>query len=113
MMSRVINGMRRKLHVEITSTLEDGWRALQHGNFSLVLLDNNLPDGYGANFVLKMAADQVLSKIPVIMVSDWPSPFMRDKAEKAGVTYIVNKSEFAARYVRAALKKKAASQLNS
>ena len=69
----------------------------------MILLDNNLPDGLGANFAVELSHDPAFSKIPVIMVSDWPSPFMWAKATAAGVLHVVNKSDFGARYVHAAV----------
>lgn len=103
MMKRVIARSHRDLRVEVVSTLRSARIALKRGSVSLILLDNNLPDGKGANFALELAAHDALRSIPVIMVSDWPSPFMWEKAASAGVLYVVNKSEFGARYVHAGL----------
>jgi len=70
----------------------------------LILLDNNLPDGVGAEFALELAGNPQHASIPVIMVSDWPTPFMWEKAASAGVLYVVNKAEFGVRYVEQALR---------
>jgi CheY-like chemotaxis protein len=67
------------------------------------LLDNNLPDGLGANFALELAEDPKLAQIPVILVSDWPSPFMWEKAQSAGLAYVLSKTEFDSRYVHAVM----------
>jgi PleD family two-component response regulator len=103
-MTRMINKNVRKMRVELADTLKTARIALAQGDVSLILLDNNLPDGLGANFALELSNDARLSGIPIIMVSDWPSPFMWEKAASAGVLYVLNKGEFDARYVHAALK---------
>ncbi|UWR22271.1 response regulator [Sulfitobacter sp. S190] len=103
MMTRVMTRNYGHIRVEVASTLESARTALKRGGVSLILLDNNLPDGIGANFALELASDPALGRIPVIMVSDFPTPFMWEKAASAGVLYVVNKSEFGARYVAEAL----------
>jgi DNA-binding response OmpR family regulator len=103
-MMRVVNRSHQKMRVEVAATLKAARVALARGDVTLILLDNNLPDGLGANFALEIAQDERLARIPVIMVSDWPSPFMWQKAASAGVIYVLNKSEFDAHYVHAALK---------
>ncbi|MEX3313874.1 response regulator [Sulfitobacter sp. PS-8MA] len=99
-LARAYGGMR----VEFAPSIEAARRALERGDKALILLDNNLPDGLGANFALELACDDRHAEIPVIMVSDWPSPFMWEKAASAGVLYVVSKSDFDARYVEAALR---------
>jgi hypothetical protein len=59
-----------------------------------VLLDNALPDGVGVNFALEIAADPRLRSTRVALVTDWPTPFMLDKARMARVRAVMNKSEF-------------------
>ncbi len=105
MMTRVITKSYEQVKVEVASTLQSAREALARGRVSLILLDNNLPDGIGANFALELASDPDFSSIPVIMVSDWPTPFMWEKAASAGVLYVVNKAEFGTRYVKQALRK--------
>jgi CheY-like chemotaxis protein len=104
MMSRVIGRSAADMRVQIATTLQSAREALSRNAISLILLDNNLPDGNGANFALELANDPKLKLIPVIMVSDWPTPFMWDKAAKAGVLYVVNKSEFNVRFFKSALR---------
>jgi CheY-like chemotaxis protein len=103
-MSRIITKTLGGVKVTVAPTLGQARERLMQGDTNLILLDNNLPDGLGANFVQELARDPQLSQIPVIMVSDWPSPFMWQKAASAGVFYVVNKAEFDARYVHATLK---------
>ncbi|MCX7565685.1 response regulator [Sulfitobacter sp. F26169L] len=104
MMTRVIGRSQDKMRVEVAATLQSARKALAAGEISLILLDNHLPDGIGANFALELASNPEHAKIPVIMVSDWPTPFMWEKAASAGVLYVVNKSEFGVQYVDQALR---------
>jgi len=106
MMTRVVGRTQDRMRVEVASTLETARAALAAGRVSLILLDNNLPDGTGANFAIELASDPKHAETPVIMVSDWPTPFMWEKAASAGVLYVVNKSEFGVRYVEQALQNK-------
>ena len=102
-MERVVNKSLGSIPIEVATTLDDARTRLREGQMDLILLDNNLPDGLGANFALELAQNSELAHIPVIMVSDWPSPFMWDKAASAGVLYVVNKMEFDGHHVHAAL----------
>lgn len=103
MMTRVIDRSRAQMQVQIAATLDEARAALAKGQVSLILLDNNLPDGIGANFAIELASDPAHATTPVIMVSDWPTPFMWEKAASAGVLYVVNKSEFGVEYVEQAM----------
>lgn len=94
MIMRVANKGSSKLDYRVASTIAEARTELTRHDFSVILLDNNLPDGKGANFALELAEHDVWSKIPIIMISDWPSPFMVPKAKAAGVSFIVNKSDF-------------------
>ena len=111
MMARVVGRAGPKMNVKVATTLQSARRALAAGKISLILLDNNLPDGIGAEFAIELAADPELTNIPVIMVSDWPTPFMWQKAASAGVLYVVNNAEFGVRYVDQALRTKPRKQL--
>ncbi|WP_432817369.1 response regulator [Sulfitobacter sp. JB4-11] len=103
-MRRVLARSHYGFTVEVATTLACARAALARGKAALILLDNNLPDGLGTNFALELSRDEHLSHIPVIMVSDWPSPFMWEKAAAAGVRYVLSKREFDTRYVHAALR---------
>jgi CheY-like chemotaxis protein len=111
MMARVVGRAGPKMNVKVATTLQSARRALAAGKISLILLDNNLPDGIGAEFAIELAADPELTNIPVIMMSDWPTPFMWQKAASAGVLYVVNNAEFDVRYVDQALRTKPRKQL--
>ena len=103
LIKRVLDRTNRQFSTRIVSTLTDARDVLTREPVSLILLDNNLPDGKGANFVLKLAQNKDFAGIPVIIVSDWPSPFMWQKAQMAGVACVVNKSDFTAETIIQAL----------
>lgn len=102
-LSRVMAKSHGKMRVEVASPLQRASEALARGHTDLILLDNNLTDGLGANFAIELSHDEKLANIPVTMVRDWPSPFMWEKAATAGVSYVLSKTEFDSRYVHAAL----------
>lgn len=79
--------------IKVVSTLQEARTAVRTELISLILLDNSLPDGKGADFAMELALSSKWSDIPIIIVSDWPSPFMWDKASAAGVRRIVTKSD--------------------
>lgn len=103
MMERTVRKTDQKFDVQVVSTLDDARQALSDGPVSIILLDNNLPDGKGANFALELAQHSDWGHIPIIIVSDWPSPFMWQKAKLAGVACVANKSEFSADMILAAM----------
>ncbi len=105
-LTRVVQKTHERMCIKAASTLSSARKALATWDTSLILLDNNLPDGLGANFALELAQDPKLANIPIIMISDWPSPFMWEKAASAGVVYVLSKTEFDGRYVHAALQGK-------
>lgn len=94
MMTKAVHAMDRSIDVRIASSIGEAREALGVGDVAIILLDNNLPDGKGANFALELAQDSRLGRIPILIVSDWPSPFMWQKAQLAGVRQVVNKAEF-------------------
>jgi response regulator RpfG family c-di-GMP phosphodiesterase len=103
-MTRIIRKYQGKLRITAVPTLKAARKVLFEEHVVLILLDNNLPDGVGADFAVTLSRNAQYSDIPVIIVTDWPSPFMWEKAASAGVQYVLNKAEFDARYVHAALK---------
>ena len=103
MMIRALEMTDQTMDVQVVSTLDDARQALADGPVSLILLDNNLPDGKGANFALELSKHADWARIPVVIVSDWPSPFMWQKAQMAGVACVVNKSDFTAETIIQAL----------
>lgn len=101
---RVLARSSLAVEMETVTTLAQARQILARGGVDMILLDNNLPDGLGADFALELARNEETSAIPIVMVSDWPSPFMWDKAHMAGVLHVVNKTDFGARYVNSAIR---------
>ena len=108
MMARTLSKLERPIDILFAATLDDARQLLRLGHFALILLDNTLPDGKGANFALELSEHEDWAQIPVIIVSDWPSPFMWQKAKQAGVAHVVNKSDFGPELVARTLPEPAA-----
>ncbi len=87
----------------IASTLKEARRYLEMMPFDLILLDNALPDGFGVDFASEIRSFSDQTDTPIVMVSDWPSPFMYDKANSAKVAMILSKDEFHPRHIQAAM----------
>ena len=87
------------------STLAEARAALSRQDFDLLLLDNALPDGLGVDFALGLRKRPKYRTIPIMIVSDFPSPFMYDKALMARVSQVVTKSDLRPRHVRKLLEK--------
>jgi CheY-like chemotaxis protein len=92
-----------RLSTYFTTTLKEAREMLETYEFHMILLNNNLPDGMGADFALELAKNPKHSKKPVVLFSDWPSPFMWDKARQAGVCFVLTKSEFHLNHVQQAM----------
>ncbi len=103
MMRRAAKIAMENMEVQAVSTLQGARKALMEGPVSLILLDNSLPDGKGADFAVELAQYPKLARIPIIIASDWPSPFMWDKANVAGVKFVVSKSDFKPDLIRKVL----------
>lgn len=107
---RIMDKSFKGVFVAVATTIEEAREHMARYQTSIILLDNHLPDGTGANFALELAENPDFAKIPIVMVSDWPTPFMFDKAHSAGVIHVVTKSDFGARYIHAALHHKVTSK---
>jgi len=103
MITRALSKKGDHLELYFSESLQQARDLLETVNFQIILLDNQLPDGMGADFALELSKDPRHCKKPIVMVSDWPSPFMWDKAQKAGVYFVLNKAEFHYDYVKQAM----------
>lgn len=101
---RILNKSFSDITVFMASTLAEAREHVSACRPDLILLDNSLPDGNGANYAVELSEDDTLRKIPVIMVSDFPTPFMYQKAAIAGVCHVVDKSDFGVRFIHDALR---------
>jgi PleD family two-component response regulator len=111
-LTRILTQARCPMPIEVAATLKRARAALARGHIQMILLDNNLPDGLGADFAIELSRDANLSGIPVILISDWPSPFMWGKAASAGVSYVLKKTEFDAGFVIAAMQQRRQKRTN-
>ncbi len=88
------------VQVSFAHDLATGREGLDEHRVVLIILDNVLPDGRGSDFMSELAKHKTWHKIPVLMVSDWPTPFMFDKARNARAKAILSKDDFRAPVVR-------------
>ena len=87
-MKRAILGAQARAEVEVVDTLNAAQHALNTRQFSIILCDNNLPDGNGTEFAEALARDPRYRDTRIVIVSGWPSPFMWAKAKAAGLQII-------------------------
>lgn len=62
-----------RLKVSFAHDLNTARQRLAEERFALIILDNVLPDGYGADFVSELGQSRAWRRIPVLVVSDWPT----------------------------------------
>ncbi|SMX35803.1 hypothetical protein MAA8898_00649 [Maliponia aquimaris] len=91
----------------VARTLTEARARLAERNVSILFLDNALPDGMGIDLLAEMTADSRMCRIPVVLVSDFPSPFMYAKAQAAQVCEVWSKREFVGASVRRIVQKHA------
>lgn len=103
-LGRIVRNSFRNMPIQEAKNLKAARIALDQGGVSLILLDNNLPDGWGMEFAIEIANTPQMAHIPIIIVSDWPSPFMWQKAAAAGVRHVMSKQEFDSAHLMAAVK---------
>lgn len=97
MIQRMIRGSGVDAEVVFASTLSAARRILARHRFSMILCDNNLPDGNGTDFAQKLSNDPGYFDTPIVIVSGWPSPFMWAKAKAAGLPIIDKNDQLQAR----------------
>lgn len=97
MIQRMIRGAGVDAEVLFASTLSAARRSLAQHRFSMILCDNNLPDGNGTDFAQQLSNDPGYYDTPIVIVSGWPSPFMWAKAKAAGLPIIDKNDQLQAR----------------
>ncbi|WP_089270045.1 response regulator [Puniceibacterium sediminis] len=93
-MKSVLTKLGRSCDVTFALSLADARVKLSERSYAIIFLDNALPDGNGADFVLELAAHKIWKNTPVVMVTDFPSPFMYAKAKAQNVVAIWTKEQF-------------------
>lgn len=91
---RALRKIDRELDIQFAVTIEDARRRLATTSFRGIVLDNTLPDGFGADLAVELSVHETLSRLPVFILSGWPSPFMETKAEEASVCEVLTKDSF-------------------
>lgn len=94
MMRQVIRKTYPDMPMVVAKSLDEARRRLKGRKISIMFLDNSLPDGLGVDFVAELNGDPAHRKVPVVIVSDFPSPFMYAKAKARNVCEVWSKSEF-------------------
>lgn len=107
MMRRVFSKTCPDMPLVIARNLTEARARLQEKDVRILFLDNALPDGMGVDLLAEMKADKDLRGIPVVIVSDFPSPFMYAKAQAANVCEVWSKREFVGDSVRRIVQKHA------
>ncbi|THH36604.1 response regulator [Aliishimia ponticola] len=101
--SRVLDRGRR-VDLNSVPSLSQARYFLARDRFDVILLDNALPDGLGVDFALELRQDARHAAVPIVMVSDYPTPFIYDKAMAAKINIVVSKDDFQPKHLRDALK---------
>ena len=102
---RIAHLLARGTQVElfIVRTLAAARVALARMPFHLILLNNLLPDGLGVDFAAELRENPRVPFVPIVMISDFSSPFMYEKAMAAKVSIVVDKHKFQPKHVQDAL----------
>ncbi|MBY6089709.1 response regulator [Pseudooceanicola sp. 502str34] len=100
MMHRAMDSADVGVDLLFAGALSEARAVLKAVDVSLMFLDNSMPDGWGADFVCELARDPQLKTVPVIIVSDWPSPFLYAKARAANVREVWSKRDFTPEAIR-------------
>ncbi|OGZ18997.1 MAG: hypothetical protein A2175_01570 [Candidatus Nealsonbacteria bacterium RBG_13_42_11] len=106
----MLNLLQRKLTQEgyeifVARNGEEGLEVMRKEMPDLVLLDIIMPKMGGFEVMEKMVSDNVLKKIPVIVISNSGQPVEIDKAQKLGAKDWLIKTEFDPREVVEKVKK--------
>lgn len=78
-------------NLESASSIAQAYNAHKKQNFDLILLDLNLPDGFGAKTVKRIR--QYDQKIPIIVITGLGSNVAVSEALKLGANNVVLKSQ--------------------
>ena len=88
MMRRVFASECPDVPLVVARSLGEARQRLADREIAMIFLDNVLPDGMGIDFVQEMTRSDSLKKVPVVIVSDFPTPFMHAKAKAANVVEV-------------------------
>ncbi|WP_299847535.1 response regulator [uncultured Roseovarius sp.] len=88
MIKRAVAGARISADLAFADTLDAARHALARNRYSIILCDNNLPDGNGSDFAQELSREPKFRDVAIVIISGWPSPFMWAKARAAGLQVI-------------------------
>lgn len=88
MIKRAVAAARIEADLAFADTLDAARHALARNRFSIILCDNNLPDGNGTDFAQELSQEPKFRDAAIVIISGWPSPFMWAKARAAGLQVI-------------------------
>ena len=77
---------KKNFHVDTTASLRDGFKKLFAEPFDALILDNNLPDGKGIDYITDFR--NIYPDIVIVAISALQ---MRDAALSAGANFFVEK----------------------
>jgi len=80
--------------VVLSFTSEQGLKDVKKEKPDLILLDILLPEGNGISFLEKFRKKPEFSQIPVVVISNYDEPFMKNRAIKLGVEDYLLKTDF-------------------
>ncbi len=93
----IISGLKKMLsdikninRIETAGTLAEATELVNRGEINTVILDINLPDGNGLNFLKWIKTNH--PAVVVMMLSNMASDFHRRAAEKRGADHFFDKS---------------------
>jgi len=92
--------------LRIASTLSELEKCVGHKHVKALILDNSLPDGRGIDFAVKYVAHPWFRGLSKVIVTDFPSPFIFEKARQADVGEVMLKSELSPEAIRIALRRR-------
>ncbi len=78
----------KEVHSDSVNTLADATIALQKNNYSVVFLDNHLPDGMGIDFIRYVKRN---SSAKIVMITAYDNASDHNKAQKLGVDMFIGK----------------------
>lgn len=85
--------------------LAEAREALATYDVDLIFLDNVLPDGSGVDFAAELARKPATRDLPIIMVSDFPTPFIYAKLGEMRDCEVWNKDNLRINAVQIAVEK--------
>ncbi len=90
-LSKMLKEVERIETIEIASTLKEARSVVERTKIDVIVLDINLPDGNGLEFLKWIKSDH--AGICVIMLSNMSTDVYRRAAEKRGADYFFDKSD--------------------